>query len=392
VSKGSVKESDLRAFWSSKLSEREYESTDGRIVRVKFPGFENEEAGPDFLNGLIEVEGLEISGDIELHRLESDWQAHGHHQEESYRNVILHVILQADGPQAETIAGKRVTTISLAQNLGERLPSLVELAKEERERALPCPASPPFEEIHRILEELGRERLRKKAARFKEALGERGDLDQLIYEGLAEALGYPKNKGPMAELARRLTFARAREEPELAKLTELLLSEATKVKGWSSLGMRPANLPRPRIMGLASLVFRFREEGLARPLLAALAEPEAPTLLPRLFTVKGLIGPGRGRVIAINVALPIGLVTLPEREAELLAIWEALPPEPMNKVLKRMRKRLLDHLEGGERLLKRAHLQQGLIELYQRYCYLTLCGPCPIRAASALKGCSLEDP
>jgi len=85
-------------------------------------------------------------------------------------------------------------------------------------------------------------------------------------------------------------------------------------------------------------------------------------------------------------------VTLPEREAELLAIWEALPPEPMNKVLKRMKKRLLDHLEGGERLLKRAHLQQGLIELYQRYCYLTLCGPCPIRAASALKGCSLEDP
>lgn len=386
-----VQEADLKAFWASRLSAREYEATDGRVVRVKFPGFENEEAGPDFLNALIEIDSLESRGDIELHRLESDWKAHGHHHERSYQDVILHVVLQADGPQAETIDGKRVVTISLAQNLSESLPALLRMAEDGQ--ALPCPAIPPLEELKRTLRELGEERLHRKATRFKGIFDEHGDLDQLIYEGLAEALGYLKNKGPMVELARRLTFARARREPELLRLTELLISEAAKVPGWSSRGMRPANLPLLRIRGLASLAFRFREEGLAKPLLASFDEPQkALSLLPGLFTVKGLVGPGRGRVIAVNVALPIALFALPEREPEVLAAWEALPPEPMNKLLKRMKRRLLDHLEGGNKLLRKAHLQQGLLELYQRYCSLTLCDRCPIRCSRARRHQPLRPP
>ncbi len=376
-----VQEADLRVFWASRLAAREYKATDGKAVIVKFPGFENEEAGPDFINALIEIDGLESQGDIELHRFESDWQAHGHPQEEGYRNVILHVVLQADGPQAETIAGRRVITISLARNLSELLPSLVEAARAFQEKALPCPAIPSLEleGLSGILMELGRGRLKRKATRFKRMLGEHGDLDQLIYEGLAEALGYPRNKGPMAELARSIPFSRARGEPELTKLTDLLISEARRVPGWSSQGMRPANLPLPRIRGLASLIFKFREEGFAKPLLASFDQPQrAHSLLPQLFAVKGLVGPGRGKVIAINVALPVALLALPQRGPELVEVWEALPPEPMNKVLKRMKRRLLDHLEGGEKLLRKAHLQQGLIELYQRYCSLTLCEKCPV--------------
>ncbi|MGQ9478112.1 MAG: DUF2851 family protein [Candidatus Bipolaricaulia bacterium] len=375
-----MQEADLRAFWASKLAAREYKATDGRAIIVKFPGFENEEAGPDFINALIEIDGRESQGDIELHRFESDWKAHGHHQEEGYRNVILHVVLQADGPQAETIAGRRVITISLARNLSEPLPSLVAAARAFQEKALPCPAIPSLEleRLSGILMGLGRERLKRKAARFKRMLGEHGDFDQLFYEGLAEALGYPKNKGPMAQLARSVPFPRARRESNPTELEDLLISEARKIPGWSTLGMRPANLPILRIKGLAALASRFREEGFIEPLRASLGEPQRASFLSRLFTVKGLVGLGRGRVIAVNVALPIGLLALPEREDEVLAAWEALPPEPMNKLLKRMKRRLLDHLEGGEKLLKKAHLQQGLIELYQRYCSLTLCEQCPV--------------
>lgn len=375
-----LKETSLRAFWASRLAAREYTSTDGRVVKVKFPGFENDEAGPDFISALIEVDGLELRGDVELHRLESDWKAHGHEHQERYRNVILHAVLWADGPRAKSIAGEEILTVSLTENLGDLLSSFVELAEDEHERALPCPASPDLElgELKQILKALGRERLRRKAERFKGMLDEHGDLDQLVYEGLAQALGYLKNKEPMLELARRVPFAQARQEPELAKLVELLISEAGKVPGWSRRRMRPANLPLPRIRGLASLIFKFRKEGFAEPLLALLDEPKASALLPGLFTVPGLIGPGRGRVIAVNVALPIGLLALPEKESKFLALWEALPPEPMNKLLKRMKKRLLDHLEGGKGLLRRAHLQQGLIELYRRYCSFTLCEHCPI--------------
>jgi len=212
-----IQEASLRAFWASRLAARGYTSTDGRAVRVKFPGFENDEAGPDFISALIEVEGFELRGDIELHRLESDWQVHGHHCQHEYRNVILHVVLQADGPQARTIDGERVVTISLIQNLGERLPALLEEA--EHAKACPCPASPHLDrkKLGQILKELGRERLFRKVSRFRSMLDEHGDLDQLIYEGLAQALGYPKNKGPMLELARRVPFSQTQREPEQAR-------------------------------------------------------------------------------------------------------------------------------------------------------------------------------
>lgn len=69
---------------------------DGTPVHIKHPGQWNTQSGPDFLEATIEYDGLEWHGAIEVHLKSSYWYAHGHHQQASYDNVILHVVWEHD--------------------------------------------------------------------------------------------------------------------------------------------------------------------------------------------------------------------------------------------------------------------------------------------------------
>ena len=65
-------------------------------VYVEEVGWYNLDAGPDFFNGTVVVDGLRWSGNIELHIKSSDWYAHQHHLDEAYNNVVLHVVYEHD--------------------------------------------------------------------------------------------------------------------------------------------------------------------------------------------------------------------------------------------------------------------------------------------------------
>ncbi|HIE08775.1 MAG TPA: DUF2851 family protein [Armatimonadetes bacterium] len=369
-----MREADLRAFWASRFSIRSYRTEEGKEVFVKFPGFESEGAGPDFTKATIVFGGLEQRGDVEVHRRRGDWRAHGHHCDPRYEGVILHVVLRPEGPRAKTALGREVPTISLLRNLGDMLEGLVMRAKEEAER--PCPFAPPGSSLEAALDELSVERLRRKASRFRKEIEGGKSPDQAFYEGLAEALGYIKNRRPMLELAKALPFSRARTFRDMLELSRLMLRTASEVRGWSIWGTRPPNFPLPRIRGLSALAIRFSKEGFLGPLVRAL---ERPRKLVDLFLVKGMVGEGRARVVAINVALPFVLAVRPDLCGEVLRAWRSLPPEPENRILRMMKRKLLERDKERKRLLKRAHLRQGLLELYHRYCFLPLCQRCPLR-------------
>ena len=55
-------------------------------------GNRNGASGPDFINAAISMAGLKWYGNIEMHVRSSDWKKHGHHNDEAYDNVILHVV------------------------------------------------------------------------------------------------------------------------------------------------------------------------------------------------------------------------------------------------------------------------------------------------------------
>ena len=65
---------------------------DGEEFEIVSYGNRNGASGPDFINAAISMAGLKWYGNIEMHVRSSDWKKHGHHNDEAYDNVILHVV------------------------------------------------------------------------------------------------------------------------------------------------------------------------------------------------------------------------------------------------------------------------------------------------------------
>lgn len=71
-------------------------TTEGESLEIIDTGQHNRDAGPDFFNAKIRIDGTLWVGNVEVHLKSSDWYAHRHHTDKSYNNVILHVVGKDD--------------------------------------------------------------------------------------------------------------------------------------------------------------------------------------------------------------------------------------------------------------------------------------------------------
>lgn len=200
---------------------------DGRSFELLDPGRLNRDAGPDFFNGKIKIEGTEWAGNIEIHVKASDWYRHGHDKDPAYANVVLHVVALDDArvarpdgaevPQVVMTFPKeffdlygRLAAETPALRCGNRLMGLDPLVVTD------------------WLESLVVERLQTKASRIAailEATG--GDWEQACFATLARGLGFGLNAEPFELLGRNVPLKIAhRHCDDLFQIEAILFGQA----------------------------------------------------------------------------------------------------------------------------------------------------------------------
>jgi hypothetical protein len=315
-----INERQLQIIWRNRLFRQDGLVTeDGRKVRVKFPGFLNGEAGPDFVRAVIDVDGEELKGDVELHLYPSGWYQHAHHSRQDYSNVILEVVLRREDLEL----GSKVPRLILEPYLQG---SILELVK--RLEGLEVPWG---DRIEPMLGEAGKRRFDQKVKRIEYMLY-RGTPDQVLYRGIMRALGYKANKEGFEELARLVPYEGLRGRT-LAEIESMLLKEARGIR-WRLGFVRPANHPYRRIRGMAGFLSWLGGRGLAK-----FFEGQFVKQGQARQAVKGLIklcqtdpasrrGIGRSRwgLIIFNVVLPFICSQRPELRDQIVSIYITHPP------------------------------------------------------------------
>lgn len=223
----------LQAVWQhQRLRRDKLRTLDGRPLFILHPGFLNREAGPDFRGAMIRLaDGPVLEGDIEVDLRPAHWRHHRHADNPEYRQVILHVVWSASGPD-----GSGLPTLVLEDALDSPLADLARWLNQEP--AVGATGIPPGrcsaplaqlddEALERLLDEAALFRLQSRAEHF--AARARADgWAQALWEGLFRALGYKHNTWPMLRLA------------ELRSL-------------WQQPGTSPLEL-EARLMGIAGLL------------------------------------------------------------------------------------------------------------------------------------------
>ena len=82
----------LHYVWKYKLYAATPLITTEGPVQVIDPGMQNTDAGPDFFNAKIKIDGTLWVGSVEIHDKSSDWLLHHHDTDKAYDCVILHII------------------------------------------------------------------------------------------------------------------------------------------------------------------------------------------------------------------------------------------------------------------------------------------------------------
>jgi hypothetical protein len=276
---------------------------DGRKIEVIYQGQWNDDSGADFRNAEIKIDDQIQKGDVEVHVRSSHWRVHHHDVDPRYNSTILHVTMWDDGISLLTRKqnGELIPTLVLYDYLDNSIGKLWRTIEEGEEEPRPCRRKVEMmtpEVIGTVLGCAGMDRFLRKAEVFEERLfqgyggfsplGESGG-DQLLYEGIMEALGYSRNKEQFLDLARRVPLGiltgqppekiqavlfgvagllpsqdgdRKRFDPETEEYVsriEILWKPFSSQfrdrcmsgKQWEFFRMRPENFPTKRIAGMS---------------------------------------------------------------------------------------------------------------------------------------------
>ena len=419
---------------------------DGRELEILHPGEWNTDAGADFRNARIKIDGETFIGDIEIHVKNSDWRIHHHDRNPKYNSTILHVAFWDGGISLLTRKqnGEYIPTLILCDYIDRSIGRMWRIIENEEN---PCPHSVTIssmnpELLREILNQTGAERLIAKSKKFDEQIGIKG-VDQTLYEGIMDALGYSKNREQFRQLAEKVPVELLiGQTPETIQAilfgvagllpSEKKLNKETKqylniiiplwerfapqfcnvpmsADDWVFFRLRADNFPTRRIAGISYVLAGCDGSSGDTPLLTKFLNPLAETgktssklrkiLMPEAIGYwarhysfgdkkhkqsKFLIGKNRADDIIINVILPMLLACSQESKLResVIGLYTGYTALQDNRITRFFSERVFRSIEIYRSTANSASRQQGLIHIYKWFCEVQNCDNCPFMEQS----------
>lgn len=461
----------IHCIWSEQLFRKNL-LVERKPLLISSPGWWNLEAGPDFRNAELMIDGVRVCGDVEIHLHSGDWYHHGHHRDPRYNSVVMHVVLYSSGARCIKQNGEELIELELKDHLLEELRLL-----RQRIPIHQFPFGPEsnvrlcrkFMEEHdedsvcRILDSAGDLRMRHKKDRYAEIL-RKADFHQAFYEGMMEGMGYKQSRYAFRELARRVPISDLiqwdlKGRKGIDSMAAVLLGTAGLIEELSQLRLqnpdaetanyvqqlcdywqkaapqyaprkligfcwypsstRPANFPARRLTAVAAFFHYFHNElfqAVLHPLQNFSSDAKSLRTATRkwldlfarpmhlywsyhfhferrtFFAPRRLIGVDRGRILVINVVLPVLLALADLQQDKNLeqivhSIYRSHPRLCPNSITRLMEHRLFGPSGRARSLITTAHRQQALHHFFYDFCdnREASCSRCELKDEAAAK-------
>jgi len=282
-----MSEEFLHFIWKQQAYTNTCETESGKTFEILHPGEHNHDAGPDFFNARLKIDGTIWAGNVEIHTKTGEWNKHGHQNDPAYNNVILHIVTEHD-KKITTKDGREPETW-IMKYPDQYSKSWIELLQSLR--WIPCEHL-----IHSIrpldillwMQNLAIERLRHKTEIIKTEMQHANtDFDTIFFRTLTRYFGFNTNQIPFEMLSKSLKWQQiAKHRNNLVQIEALLFGQAgflagelkdnyynelkreykilknkfslepIDVKLWKFSRMRPGNFPSIRISQLAVLLHK----------------------------------------------------------------------------------------------------------------------------------------
>jgi hypothetical protein len=415
------KETFLHFVWQQKKFDfQNLETTQGQSIKVFHVGQYNTNAGPDFFNAHVEIDGQKWAGNIEMHLRASDWYKHHHETDKAYDSVILHVVWEHD---AEVFYAdeKPIPTLVLAPYVSRELLDKYANLMQLKPSGILCEKDfarvDVFVKQH-WFESLYLERLEQKTTYIQQLLSQNNnDWEATLFQMLARYFGLKVNAAAFESMAQQTDFAIVRKlrtdqetlealfmgqnhlldkdvvDAYLLKLCDAYNYTKKKFKLDNQniqraqfFRLRPPNFPNIRLSQLAALyskhtaVFHQLLDAKSLSDFYGIFDVAATAYWDNHYTFGTISKPSKKKLTKSFIDIQLINAVFPMRFAyaaaqgksqfdQILDWMQQMPPE------KNSYTKLFDDIEPVN---KNAHVSQALLQLSQHYCFKNRCLSCEI--------------
>ena len=206
-----MQEALLHHIWKfNKFQATALRTTQNQDVVIKSLGQHNLNAGPDFFNAQIHIDGQLWAGNVEIHLKSSDWFVHNHEMDQNYDNVILHVVWEHD-TDIYRKNNSAIPTLELKNYVDERFLANYQELFQNQNTWINCENQFPTISdflLNNWLERLYFERLEEKSERIENLLTKsNNNWEAVLFCMLARNFGLKVNADAFFSMAKSIDFS-----------------------------------------------------------------------------------------------------------------------------------------------------------------------------------------